>query len=412
MPTFSYTARDSSGKRVNGTEDALSPDEVTERLQARNLIVINVAAKAPKEEGIFKAQAPERQLRFRHQGISADDLVVFCRQLATLLGSAITILKSLDIISKQVSSKRLHGVIKDLMRDMESGLTFHESLGKHPRVFSELWVNLAETGEASGNLPNILARLAAYLERGAAFKKKIVSSMIYPVLLIVVATFALLFLTIKIIPTFADLFKGFNITLPFLTQVLMAVSAFIRKYILMISGIIVVLSFLFRAYVKTRNGRIAYEKLQFSLPLFGEFCRAVVVEKFSSSMSTLIESGVPILYSLEITEHSVNNLILSDIIRRIKESVREGQTLSQTVERSGFFEPMVGQMIRVGEEVGDLPQMFKRINAFYQEYTETFLTRFSAMFEPLMLIFMGAVIGIMVVGIFLPIFKIATGGAQ
>jgi len=166
--------------------------------------------------------------------------------------------------------------------------------------------------------------------------------------------------------------------------------------------------FFLRAYVKTKEGRAIFEHIKFSIPVFGEFYRALIVERFSSSMSTLIESGVPILYSLEITEHSVNNSTMAGILRKVKDEVREGKPLSQTLEKSGFFEPMVIQMIAVGEEVGDLPQMFKRVNTFYQDYTETFLLRFTAMFEPIMLIFMGLVIGIMVVGMFMPIFQIAT----
>lgn len=410
MAPFTYIARDNTGKRVTGSEDAASSDELVERLQGRNLIVINVSSEG-KEESLPKIKTQEAQQKFSHQGVTGDDLVVFCRQLATLLTAGVTILKSLDIISKQVSSRRLNKIIKELMRDMESGLTFHEALSKHPKIFSELWVNLMETGEASGNLANVLSRLASYLERTSAFKKKMVSSLIYPVLLMSVAVFALLFLTIKIIPTFAELFKGFNMTLPLITLILMATSEFIRKYILLIAGVMVAGFFALKAYTNTKKGRTAYEKFQFSLPVFGEFCRALAVERFSSGMSTLIESGVPILYSLEITEHSVNNTIVADVVRHIKEEVREGKPLSQALEKSGFFEPMVSQMVRVGEEVGDLPQMFKRVNSFYQDYTETFLTRFSAMFEPIVLIFMGLVIGIMVIGIFLPIFKIASGGA-
>ncbi len=170
--------------------------------------------------------------------------------------------------------------------------------------------------------------------------------------------------------------------------------------------------FIFRRYIKTKEGRKAYERFQFELPVFGEFFRALIVERFSSEMSTLIESGVPILYSLEITEQSVGNLVMADIIQQIKENVRQGKPLSQPLEKSGFFEPMVVQMISIGEEIGELSPMFKKINVFYQEYVETFLARILSMFEPMMLIFMGAVIGIMVVGMFLPIFQIAQIGGQ
>lgn len=410
MPKFFYIARDNAGNKLTGTEDAVSQDELIGRLQSRNLLVVQVTPEGKSAAAVFNPDLSGGKMKFKHYGVSSDDLVVFCRQLATLLGAAVSILKSLDAISKQVASKRLYNIIKDLQRSMEAGLSFHEAMSKHPRVFSELWINLVETGEASGNLAIVLNRLATHLERDAAFKKKVISALVYPFILMTASIGALLFLTIKIIPTFAELFKGFNVTLPFLTQILINVSNFMRKFFLIIFGGGVAGFFLLRAYMRTREGRIAFENFQFRLPLLGEFFRSLIVERFSSGMSTLIESGVPILYSLEIAEHSMGNYVMSEIVRKIKEDVREGKLLSASLEKSNFFEPMVVQMVAVGEEVGDLPQMFKRVNAFYQEYAETFLTRFTAMFEPIMLLFMGLVIGVMVIGMFLPIFKIATMG--
>ncbi len=409
MPKFFYTARDGAGKKVTGVEEAVSQDDLIARLQTRKLIILNVGRETQEDLGAFKlGRTYATKLRFKHNAIKNDDLVVFCRQLATLLGAAVTILKSLDTISQQVASRKLHFLIRDLMKSMEAGLSFHEALAKHPRTFSELWINLVEVGEASGNLASVLNRLASYLERDAVFRRKVISALIYPIILFVAAMGALLFLTIKIVPTFADLFKGFNIELPILTLMLLGVSDFIKRFFLVIVALVIAASLLFRAYVKTKEGRLAFEHFKFGLPVFGEFYRALIVERFSSGMSTLIESGVPILYSLEITEHSVNNAVMAGILHRLKDEVREGKSLSQTLEKSRFFEPMVIQMVAVGEEVGDLPQMFKRINAFYQEYTETFLIRFTTMFEPLMLLFMGLVIGVMVIGMFLPIFQIAT----
>jgi len=407
MAKFFYITRDSKGKKITGFEEASSEEEVINHLQARGLIVVNVVPEY--KEGVVALKPKilaKAQIRFRHYRVTSNDLVLFCRQLSTLLGAGVTILKSLDIISLQVSSRGLYNVIKDLQKNMEAGLTLHESMAKHRKIFSELWVNLVESGEASGNLAIVLSRLATYLERNVAFTKKIISALIYPIILLTAAVGALLFLTVKIIPTFAELFKGFKISLPFLTQILVAVSEFIKKYIIFIFIIITVGIFALRRYTRTGNGRRRYEKLKFRLPVFGEFFRALVVERFSSEMSTLVESGVPILYSLEITEHSVGNLVMSDTVRKIKEAVREGKSLSQPLEESGFFEPMVVQMVTIGEEIGELSQMFKKINTFYQEYGETFLTRFTAMFEPIMLIFMGFIIGIMVVGMFLPIFQI------
>lgn len=412
MPRLSYIARDTAGNKVMGSEEASSPDELLNRLQTKNLIVVNISSEAVSAEVKDKMGASRGgvKLKHKHYGVKESDLVLFCRQLATLLGAGVTILKSLEIILKQVASSKLYNILKSMIKDMEAGLGLHEAMAKHSSIFSDLWVNLVESGEASGNLAVVLNRLAGYLERNAEFKKKVISALIYPIILMTAGFGALLFLSIKIIPTFAELFKGFNMTLPLLTQILVSISFALRRFFLPIIVLIAAVIFMFRAYIKTKNGRFIFESYLLKMPLFGAFFQALVIERFSSEISTLIESGVPILYSLEITEHSVGNLVMAGIVRRIKENVREGKPLSQQMEKSGFFEPMVVQMVAVGEEIGELAQMFKKINAYYEEYVTTFLGRFTTMFEPLILLFMGGVIGIMVIGMFLPIFKLASIG--
>ena len=408
MPKFFFIVRDKSGRKVSGADEAQTAEDLTSRLQAKGFTVVSILPEYKEGSGEFKPEvAAKVKFKPKHYGISTSDLAMFCRQLATLLGSGVTILKSIDVISQQVSSRKLYNVIKSLAKKMEEGLSLHEAMARHRDVFSDLWINLVESGEASGNLATILDRLAKYLERNAEFKRKIISALIYPLLLLVAGLGALLFLTLKIIPTFANLFQGFNIKLPLITQMLILASDLIRKYLIIVIGCIIAGFYLFKNYTKTKEGRRTYERFKFRLPMFGEFFRAVSVERFASEMSTLVESGVPILYSLEITEHSVDNLIMSDIIRRIKDDVRQGKSLSQPLAQSGFFEPMVVQMVSIGEEIGELAGMFKRISIFYQEYVETFLVRFTAMFEPLMLIFMGLLIGIMVLGMFMPIFQIS-----
>lgn len=406
MGRYFYTVRDSKGNKSVGAEEGFNQEEVVNRLQSKELFVVSIVSESAKEAPGLRQGQVGTKLKFRHYGLSNDDLVLFCRQLATLLGAGVTILKSIDIICLQVTSLKLHNVLRKLRKDMEAGLSLHEAMSKHATVFSELWVNLVESGEASGNLSMVLARLATYLEKNESFKRKVISALIYPAILIMAGIAALLFLTIKIIPTFAELFEGFNIEMPFLTQVLLNVSDVIKRGFLMIIIAFVACSCIFKNYIKTKIGRRTYERFKFGLPIFGDFFRGLVIERFSSEMCTLVESGVPILYSLEITEHSVGNLIMSDIVHQIKDEVRAGKNLSLPLERSGFFEPMVVQMVAIGEEVGELPQMFKKINIFYQEYIETFLNRFASIFEPIVMIFMGLVIGIVIIGMFLPIFQI------
>lgn len=411
MPKFFYIARDKTGNKVTGAEEASNQDESINRLQAKELIVISVI---PEEREGKNLVTPDLIMKGRvipkHSRITSGDLTLFCRQLATLLGAGVTILRSMNIIAQQVASKRLCQVINNLQKSMEAGLSLHEAMARHPEVFSELWINLVESGEASGNLAMVLSRLASYLERDAAFKKKIISALIYPAILMFAGLAALLFMSIKIIPTFAEIFKGFNIELPFLTKVLLVVSFFIRHYGIALVILVAIGIWFMRKYTSTKQGKKQYQGFLLKLPGFGEFFRTLSIERFTSEMSTLVESGVPILYSLEISERSVNNAILEEVIRKIKEDVRAGKPLGKSLEKSNFFDPMVVQMVNIGEEIGELSNMFKRLNTFYQEYLETFLTRFTSMFEPAMLIFMGVIIGIMVIGLFLPIFEISQVG--
>jgi type IV pilus assembly protein PilC len=408
MPRFYYIARNRLGAKETGMEESLTQEDAVIKIQSRGLVVINVI---PEGSEAFGDPTADHILRVKfkpkHARITKEDLMLFCRQLSTLIGAGVTILMSLEIISKQVASRKLYDVSMDLKKNMEAGLSFHEALAAHPKIFSDLWINLVESGEASGNLAVVLNRLAAYLEKEAEFRNKIISALIYPAILTSAGVGALLFLSLKIIPNFAEIFKSFNIELPWLTQLLVSMSVFLKKYIIVIVLFIGAFIFIFRKYVETKSGRWNLEKFQFKLPVFGEFFLAFSIEKFSSEMATLLESGVPILYALEISGRSVNNLIVADVINKIKDDVREGKPMRDSLERSGFFEPMVIQMVSIGEEIGELPQMFKRINSFYQEYCDTFLTRFVSLFEPFVLIFIGGVIGLMVVGMFLPIFELA-----
>ena len=411
MPKFYFIARNSLGSKETGTEEGMNQEEVVNKIQARGLIVISVIPESVEPSGDGTARVNiKAKIKLKRDRITGSDLTLFCRQLSTLLGAGVTILKSLDIISKQVVSKKLYAVVIDLQKNMEAGLSFHEAMVKHPKVFSDLWVNLVESGEASGNLAVVLSRLASYLERDAEFKGKMISALIYPAILLTAGLGALFFMAVKIVPTFAEIFKGFNITLPLLTQILLKISDFLRYNVIAIFLVCGGLVFGVKKYLKTKAGRRKFENFQFKLPVFGEFFMALNVERFSSEMSTLLESGVPILYSLEISERSVGNLIMADIIRKIKDDVREGKSLREPLEKSAFFDPMFIQMVSIGEEIGELPQMFKKINSFYQDYVGVFLTRFVSMFEPFVLVFIGGIIGIMITGIFLPIFEISRIG--
>ena len=259
MPRFFYIARDKAGKKITGTEEGANQDYIISWLQAKDLIVIKVELESRTATAEFKAQLSESRFKFGHFRSTARDLSLFCRQLATLLGAGVTILEALVIISKQVTSRRLFNVITNLRKNMEAGLSLHEAMSKNRSIFSDLWVNLVESGEASGNLAAVLSRLANYLERDVQFRSKILSALIYPVILMLVGTGALLFLTVKIIPTFAALFAGFNIELPLMTQALIIASNIIRRYMFFLFIAVGLAILFFRRYIKLPEGRKRFE---------------------------------------------------------------------------------------------------------------------------------------------------------
>ena len=413
MPKFSYIARTKDGNRDTGTIESASQDEAIAVLQRKGLVVTSIIQyditsayqQRKKKEVLYGRVAVGR---FKHRRVTAGDLVIFARQLAMLLGAGVSLMKSLEVILKQIDSRRLYEVVSEIIKDMEAGRTFKDSLTKFKSVFSELWIYLIETGEASGNLPTVLNHLAKYLEDRQAFQRKIISAMIYPCVLFVVAIAAVMFFVMKIVPTFTTILTSFNIELPLPTRILINASNLLRKrFIFIILGIAGII-FLIRRLMRVDVFRAQVEKMQLSLPIFGNFFRFTMIEGFSTTMAILIESGVPIIYALDISERSQPNKTMQVIIGSVKTSVREGKSFGVPLGKVDFFPPMVVQMITIGEEIGELSNMFKRIAKYYQEYLEAFVQRLAALFEPLMIVFMGIIIGAMVISIFLPIFNLAT----
>lgn len=406
MAKFSYIARTKEGTKTTGTIEAIDRNEAIAILQRKDLVISSIAQYDVAT--IEKKLEKKKVKKFKHRGVRSGDLVIFARQLAMLLGAGVSLMKSLDVILKQVDSQRLHDTLFDISKEMEAGRTFKDALAKYKNIFSELWLYLVETGEASGNLPMVLDHLANYLEERQAFKRKIISALMYPCVLFFVAIGAVLFFVVKIVPTFTQILSSMNIALPLPTRILIEISNFMRKKVILILLTIFGLVFLIKKLMKFDRIRIIIEKIQLGLPIFGNFFRFMMIETFSTTMSILIESGVPIIYALDISERSQPNKIMRQIIGGVKISVREGKSFAIPLEKTDFFPPMVVQMISTGEEIGELSNMFKRIAKYYQEYLEAFVTRLAALFEPLMIVFMGVIIGAMVISIFLPILSMAT----
>jgi len=412
LPKFKYTVKDSYGKTLTNVVEDFSRESLIEKLQKQGYFVLKIEA-ASSEPGIEAAAAAPKKVKekkFTHKKIKLHDVISFSRQLVTMLESGVTLLRSLEVILSQIESEKLHSVIEQVNRDVEHGSALSEAMAHHPKVFNQFWVSLIEVGEAAGTLPKVLNKLSFYLEQQAHFRSTIISSIMYPVILFFICMGAVSFFALFVGPRFESIFTTMGVDLPLITKILLGTFRFIKEKFLFIIGTIAVAVFLIKRYIQTPSGRFAKEKFLLSLPTFGNIFRLIIVERFTSQMAILVDSGVPILQALDISQRLVDNVTCSNVISDIKESVRRGELLAAPMERSEFFPGMAIQMIIVGEETGELSKMLKHVANFYQETVETFMKRLATVIEPFMLVFMGAVIGIIVLAMFLPMFNIAQLG--
>lgn len=411
LPKFSYIVKDKSGKTHKNITDSPNKEALVSQLQKQEYFVISITPviyKAP-----VKKKAPKKKAKkFRRKKVKLQDLLVFSRQLATMLEAGVPLIRSLSVIETQIESKTFFYVVRNVTQNVEKGEALSSALANHPKVFNQFWVSLIEVGEASGSIPKILDKLAFYLEQEASFKSTIISGIIYPLILFTVSMGAVAFFALVVGPKFQGIFEQMGADLPWITKTLLSTFEFIREKFLYLLGSIIALIFIFKKYSKTYYGKLQIEKILFKMPVVGGVYKLIIIERFTSQMSILIDSGVPILYALDITERLVNNATCALIISDIKEAVKQGELLVAPMERSEFFPPMCVQMITVGEETGELSKMLKHVAKFYQEGVETFMKRFSTIIEPFMLVFMGAIIGTIVVAMFLPMFNLSQMGGK
>lgn len=411
MPKFEYVVKDGNGKTFRDTTDAYNQKALVDKLQTQGLYIIRV--KELQSAAFAKKKNKGNQLKFHHNRVKLDDLLAFSRQLATMLESGVPLIRCLNVTQEQTQSKKFYYLIAQVKHDIEQGKSLSVSLAKNPKVFNPFWSSLVEVGEASGTLPMVLTKLTFYLEQQAAFRSTIISGTIYPCILFVVSMGAVFFFALVVGPKFEAVFKSMNAPLPWITIQLLALFAFIKTKFLLIFGVLFAIFISFRMFIKTYSGRLLFEQVLFSLPVFGEITRNIILERFASQMAILLETGVPILYALDITERLVDNKTCALIVSDIKDGVKKGQALSEPMRNTDFFPPMMVQMISVGEETGDMGKMFKHVSHFYQEYVETFMKRFATIIEPFMIVFMGAIVGTIVIAMFLPLFNISQiGGAR
>ncbi len=400
MSVYFYVAREKDGRKVEGTLNARSEEEVLNTLQLQGRYIIRISLYDPAT-----GRVKNRKKKKVHAGITAEDFLFFARQLSVMLDAGVPLIRALDVIMKETSSLLFADILSQIKEDVSGGWSLEKAVAKHPRVFNSLWVNIIRTGEQTGRLGFVLSKLADYIERENAFKKKIISALVYPGILLTLTIAAMFFLTLFIIPQFQILFSAMNNKLPGITIMVMSFSKFLRTYFIMIILGFIIFIWLMRFFLSTSIGKILWDRFILSIPVVGDFALTGIMEKVSSNMSILFDSGVPIYLALDITENSADNTVVEEKFAEIKEKVKKGMPLAVAMEESDFFEPLIIQMVSVGEEVGELPQMFNKVADYYRDSLENMLERFTSIFEPFMLLFMAAVIGILLLSIFLPIFN-------
>lgn len=400
MPILTYSVRDEKGKLVKGSSDVRTKEELVRSLHAQGFTVIAIDEQ--------KQAAPLLRIRKRlHKGVRAEDLTMFARQMAVLLDSGVTIIRAITVLTQQIESQTLLQVCKKIEEDLKAGSSLKDAIAKHPRIFSQIWVDLIETGESTGQLGFVLQKLATYFEEMASLRKKVVSALIYPVILILVSLAAIFVFMYKVIPVFAGIYKGFG-KMPGITMAVIGVSDFITKNIFKIVIGLAILVFILSKYVKTREGKKRFDDLKLRIPIAGDLFLSIAIERFTTSLGMMLKGGISIVHALEIAIKSTGNKVIEEALDKVRTSVIQGKTISVPLAETGVFPPLVTQMISVGEESGKLSQLLDEVSKYYAEEISIKVTRFVALFEPALLVIMGVIIGTLVVAMYLPIFSIAT----
>jgi len=391
MPAFQYTARDAKGELKTGTIEAANKDDVMTQLRQKRMNVVKVEeqAKAKQKTG---------------GSIAMRDVVIFTRQFSTMINSGLPLVQALDILSKQTENKTLAAVTRQVVFDVESGHTVADALAKHPKAFSDLYVNMVAAGEAGGILDTILMRLATFMEKNDALVRKVKGAMIYPGVIMSVAVIAVTVLLIFVIPVFQGMFASVGLALPLPTRIVIGMSNLLKGYWWLLGGGGFAAYTGIVRYYKTPAGKLNIDKLLLKMPVLGDVLRKSAVSRFTRTLGTLISSGVSILDGLEITAKTSGNRVIEDAIMQSRASIAGGDTISAPLAKSSVFPPMVISMIAVGEQTGGLDEMLSKIADFYDEEVDAAVSALLSAMEPIMIVFLGVVVGGMVVACYLPIF--------
>ena len=409
MPSFSFTVQTADGKTLTGVQEATNVADMRQRLTEQGMTVKKVAPAKAKKPTAGPGAAPPNFLD-RLQRVGLADLSIFCRQFSTMIDAGVTLVRSLDVLSEQTQNPKLRRIIGDLRYEVEAGNSLSKAMSKYPTVFSNLFVGLVRAGEVGGVLEESLQRLSVFLEKDVELRRKVKAALTYPVLVAVAALGIVMFLTLKIIPEFAKMFKELGLKeLPWMTQILVDFSNFmVTKFYIFAIGV-VIFYIAFKMFTRTKFGRRLYDRLKLKVPVFGKLNHKVALARFSRTLSTLLASGVPILSALETVAGVVSNEIISDAILDARARVREGDVISEPLRKSKMFPPMVVQMIAIGQESGSLDTMLSKIADFYDGEVDAAIASLTAAIEPILIIFLGFTVGFIVIAMFLPLVALING---
>jgi len=403
MPFFSYKARAANGGELLGKIEAPDQRTAMDRLKNQKLIVTEILE--VKSNPMMELL---RKINPLKPTVSSKELVIFSRQLSTLVTAGVPIVQGLSILVDQAETPLFKNIIQSIREDIEQGISITDAMRKHPAAFSELYVSMIKAGEIGGILDTILERLSSYLEAAEELKGKVMGAMVYPGVISLVAGSITLFLLIFVIPTFQEIFSSFGAELPLPTKVLIGLSTFLRKGILGIIATPIILFFAFKKYYATEKGQYAIDAISLKVPLFGMLLRKVAVAKFSRTFSTLIKSGVPVLQALDTVAKTSGNKVIEKAINTAKVAIKEGERMAPPLKATAVFPPMVLQMIAIGEETGNLDVMLNKIADFYDQEVDTGVKALTSMIEPLIMVLMGVVVGAIVLAMFMPMFEMSS----
>ncbi len=420
MPRYTYVALDARGQETSGVVDADSQNAAVGQLRQSGFFPKSIAeeGKGPKvkTKAPAKAAAARKDIKInipflQKTTIKPKTLMIFTRQLATLIDAGLPLLRGLTVLAKQEPDLVLKGVIINLADSVQGGGTFSESLGGHPKIFNKLYVNMVKAGELGGVLELVLLRLAEFQEKAQKIKNKVVAAMFYPIIVLVIAIVILAFLLVFIVPKFEAIFADMlgGKPLPGLTQFVIGTSNLFKNNALALIGGVIGFVILYKVVSKTKQGIIVIDNIKLKAPLFGDLTRKSSISRFSRTLGTLVTSGVPILQALNITRDTAGNSVIAGAITKVHDSVKEGESIVSPLEASGVFPPMVISMIDVGEETGQLPEMLLKVAEVYDDEVDNAVTGLTSLMEPIMIVFLAVVVGTIVIALFLPLISIITG---